>query len=131
MQYSSITTGYALLAVGYIAKHKNEPTILSQTISKAYGIPLNYLLRVMQQLVHANILRSKRGPRGGYSFAKPLNKITMLEIIEAIEGPMVGSLDLKELAPREKFSNKADQTYTKALASIRAVLAKAKVSQMI
>jgi Rrf2 family protein len=103
----SRSTGYGLLAVGYIAKHQDEKIILSQSISREYKIPLEYLLKILQQLVRANVLRSKRGPRGGFSLAKSPKRITMLEIIEAVEGPMTNQLNLKEQAPKEKFSGKA------------------------
>ncbi|MHC4293087.1 MAG: RrF2 family transcriptional regulator [Planctomycetota bacterium] len=127
----SRSTGYALLAAAYIAKHKNEGIILSQTISKEYNIPLEYLLKLLQQLVRANILRSKRGPRGGFSMARPTRRITMLEIIEAVDGPMTGQLDLKEMAPKEKFSTKAEKVYERALAQARGVFDKAKLSDLI
>ena len=45
----SRSTGYALLAVGYIAKHQDQKIILSQTIAKEYDIPLEYLLKILQQ----------------------------------------------------------------------------------
>ena len=92
----SRSTGYAVLAVCYIAKNQDSGSgvILSQSVSKEYDIPLEYLLKILQQLVRANVLRSKRGPRGGFSLAKPTNKITMLEIIEAVDGPMSGELNL-------------------------------------
>jgi Rrf2 family protein len=127
----SRSTGYGILAVGYIAKHQNQPIILSQSIAKEYGIPLEYLLKILQQMVRANILRSKRGPRGGFSLARPIKKINMLQIIEAVEGPMISQLDLKELAPKEKFGVKAEQIYEKALASARAVFEKAKISDIL
>ena len=66
----SRSTGYALLAVGYLAQHQDEGIILSQDIAKKYNIPLEYLLKILQQLVRANILRSKRGPRGGFNLAR-------------------------------------------------------------
>lgn len=127
----SRSTGYAILAVGYIAKHQDQPIILSQSISKEYNIPLEYLLKILQQMVRVNILRSKRGPRGGFSLARPIKKINMLQIIEAVEGPMVSQLDLAELAPKEKFGTKAEQIYAKALASARAIFEKAKVSDIL
>ncbi len=127
----SRSTGYGILAVGYIAKHKDQPIILSQSISKEYNIPLEYLLKILQQMVRANILRSKRGPRGGFSLARSIKKINMLQIIEAVEGPMISQLDLKELAPKEKFGAKAEQIYEKALASARAVFEKAKISDIL
>jgi Rrf2 family protein len=127
----SRSTGYAILAVGYIAKHKDKPIILSQSISKEYNIPLEYLLKIMQQMVRANILRSKRGPRGGFSLARPLKKMNMLEVIEAVEGPLVSKLDLAEQAPKEKFGAKAEQVYAKALASAKAVFTKTKLSDIL
>ena len=127
----SRSTGYALLAIGYLAKNKDQKIILSQSISKKYKIPLEYLLKIMQQLVKANILRSKRGPRGGFSLAKSVSKISMLEIIEAVEGPMTSQLYLTELAPREKYSIKVEKAYEKAIGQAKAVFKKTKVSTLI
>jgi len=127
----SRSTGYALLAIGYIARNKDQKIILSQEISKKYRIPLEYLLKIMQQMVRAGILRSKRGPRGGFSLAKPISKISMLEIIEAVEGPIVNQLYLSELAPREKFSKKAEKAYEKAVAQAKVVFKKTKVSDLV
>lgn len=127
----SRSTGYALLGVGYIAKHKDQKIILSQSIAKEYDIPLEYLLKILQQLVRANVLRSKRGPRGGFSLARPAKKITMLEIVEAVDGPMVSQLNLVEQAPKEKFSVRAEQVYEKAIAQARSVFEKAKLSTLL
>lgn len=127
----SRSTGYALLAVGYIAQHGKDGIILSQTISKEYSIPLEYLLKILQQLVRANILRSKRGPRGGFTMARSAKKITMLEVIEAVDGPMIAQLHLVEQAPKEKFSVKAEQTYEKAIAQAKSVFEKAKIGELV
>ena len=127
----SRSTGYALLAVGYLAQHQSEGIILSQSIAKKYNIPLEYLLKILQQLVRANILRSKRGPRGGFNLARSPKKITLLEVIEAVEGPMIGQLSLTEVAPKENFSIKADAIYEKAVGQVRNVFAKVKLSDLI
>ena len=125
------STGYALLAVGYIAKNADKKIIVSQDISKHYDIAPEYLLKMLHELVRANVLRGKRGPRGGFSLAKPAAKITMLEIIEAIEGPMTGQLHLAEQAGTEKFSARAEQVYERAVARAREVLARTKLSSLI
>ncbi len=125
------STGYALLAVGYIAQHKDKPIILSQTISKEYKIPVEYLLKIMQQLVRANILRSKRGPRGGFSLARVTTKITMLDIIEAVEGPIDRPLGLTEQAPREKFANKTEKAYGQVINQARNGFKKIKISDLV
>ena len=85
------STAYALLAVGYVAKNQDEGLVRSENIAKQYEIPLEYLLKILQQLVRAKVLRSKRGPQGGFWLARPTNKITMLEIIEAVDGALTAS----------------------------------------
>ena len=80
----STSVGYGLLAIGYIAQHKDERIILSDRIAEEYDIPLEYLLRIMQLLVKRRVLKSKRGPGGGFSLGRPLNKITVLDVVEAI-----------------------------------------------
>ena len=127
----SRSTGYAMLAVGYIAKNQKRGIILSQSIAKEYDMPLEYLLKILQELVKANILRSKRGPRGGFSLARPTGKITMLQVIEAVDGPMVSQLDLAEQAHKEKFSVHVEKVYEKAIAQARSVFQKAKLSDLI
>jgi Rrf2 family protein len=127
----SRSTGYALLAAGYIAKHQRQKIVLSQDISKEYDIPLEYLLKILQQLVRANVLRSKRGPRGGFSLARPPRGITMLQIIEAVDGPLSGQLNLSEQSGGEKFSVRADRAYEKAIAQARNVFEKTKLSTLL
>jgi len=127
----SRSTGYAVLAVGYIAQRKNQNIILSQDIAEAYDIPLEYLLKILQQLVRASVLNSKRGPRGGFSLAKPTSKITLLDIIEAVDGPMINQFHLAKQAKGQRFSTQADKVYEMAIAKARAVFAKAKVSALV
>ena len=127
----SMSTGYGLLAVGYLARHRDQKIILSQTIAKEYDIPWEYLLKIMQPLVRIGVLRSKRGPRGGFSLAKPITQITMLEIIEAVDGPLSGQLHLDEHAPRDKFGIKAEKVYQKAVDQAKAVFKKTKFSDLI
>ena len=127
----SRSTGYALLAVGYIAKNQGDGVVLSQNVSNQYDIPLEYLLKILQQLVRANVLRSKRGPRGGFSLAKPTRKITMLEIIEAVDGPLTGELNLTDQAGNEAYAVKAEQTYNRAISQARGVFQRTKLSALL
>ena len=125
------STGYGLLAVAYIAQNKDQGLILSQDVSKKYNISLEYLLKIMQQLVRARILQSKRGPRGGFSMARPATKITMLDVVEAVEGTFDISLGFEECAPRDKFAAKTERAYAKAVAQYKVELKKVKLSDLI
>ena len=125
------STEYGLLAVAYIAQNKDQGLILSQDVSKKYNIPLEYLLKILQQLVRARILQSKRGPRGGFTMARPATKITMLDVVEAVEGTFDISLGFEECGTRDKFAVKTERAYAKAIAQSRAALKKVKLSDLI
>lgn len=113
------STGYAVIAACYIAQQPAKKTVLSQEISKEYDIPLEYLLKILQQLVRGNILRSKRGPRGGFTLARPAAKITMLQILETVDGPMVNQMSIADHTGKEKAGLRADKAFDKALSQAR------------
>ena len=127
----SRSAGYALLTVGYVAKNQDKGLVRSEDISKQYDIPLEYLLKILQHLVRAAVLRSKRGPQGGFWLARPTNKITMLEIVEAVDGPLTGELNLAKQARRDKYGIKVQQTYDKAISGARRVLQQTKLSNLL
>ena len=127
----SKSVSYAMAAVGYVAQHNQDGLILAQSVHKEYGIPLEYLLKILQQLVRANVLRSKRGPRGGFSLAKPKEEITILEIIEAVDGSMSSHLHLAEQTNNAPFSLKMEKVCKKATSQARDVFSAAKLSDML
>jgi Rrf2 family protein len=127
----SRSTGYALIAVGYIAQNYKEGAVLAARISKEYNIPLEYLLKILQQLVRANVLRSKRGPRGGFFLARPAEGITMLEIIEAVDGPLTGSLHLSEQTGKQSYAIKMEDVCNKVAKETRAIYEKARLSKLL
>jgi Rrf2 family protein len=128
----SKSTGYALLAVGYIARNQDaEGAVSAQAVSEEYDIPLEYLLKILQQLVRAHVLRSKRGPQGGFWLAQPASKIAMLEIIEAIDGPLTGELNLGRRARHSKYGAAVQQTYDRAISQARNVCQKAKLATLL
>lgn len=127
----SRSTGYALVAVGYIAQNYKDGAVLAARISKEYNIPLEYLLKILQQLVRANVLRSKRGPRGGFFLARPSDSVTLLEIIEAVDGPMSSQMHLVELTNNAPFSKKMEEICQKAAEEVREIYNRARLSQML
>jgi Rrf2 family protein len=127
----SRSTGYALVSVGYVAQYYREGAVLASRISKQYNIPLEYLLKILQQLVRANVLRSKRGPRGGFFLAKPAENIALLDIIEAVDGPLKSHLQLAEQTNNEPFSLKMETVCRQASERVREIFAAAKLSEML
>jgi Rrf2 family protein len=88
------TAGYAIHVMVYIARHNDDgrPTI-GHVAAKELGIPEGFLLRILVALSRAGLLRSVKGPHGGYNLGKPAKTITLLDIIEAAEGPVTGQAD--------------------------------------
>jgi len=127
----SRSMGYALIASGYIAMNGKDGPVLAADIAKEYIIPLEYLLKILQHLVKAGVLRSKRGPRGGFSLARGAEEITILDILEAVDGPMNSHLHLAELTDSAPFSLKMEETCRRANDQTRAIYTAAKLADMI
>ena len=82
----SRASAYALHALMYMVRHITELPAATNTIAKAEGIPPGYLAKILQRLVQARFVRTTRGKKRGYVFARPPEEISLLELLEAIEG---------------------------------------------
>jgi Rrf2 family protein len=89
-------SSYALHAVTYMASQKKDGPIASHLIAEARDIPERFLLKVLKPLVSARVLRSIKGPNGGYRLARAPGSITLLEILEAVDGPIRGQAPFGE-----------------------------------
>ena len=90
-------SSYALHAVAYMATQKQQDKpVASHHIAAARGIPERFLLKVLKPLVSARVLLSIKGPNGGYRLARKPDDITMLEILEAVDGPIRGQAPLTD-----------------------------------
>ena len=86
--------GYALHAVEYLAARGAGPPVASHRIAEARGVPERFLLKVLKPLVTAGVLRSLKGPNGGFRLARPASQVTLLEVVEAVDGPIHGHTPL-------------------------------------
>jgi Rrf2 family protein len=80
----STTAEYALRAVVYLAMNPKTRSN-SQTISENTKAPAGYVSKVLNDLVRADIVTSQRGPNGGFGLARPASRITVLEVINAVD----------------------------------------------
>jgi Rrf2 family protein len=76
----------AMHALGYLAKREDGP-ITSREIANRFKISEARLAEVLQRMVKIGLLRSVRGPKGGFILTRRPGSVTLLEIFEAIEGP--------------------------------------------
>jgi len=79
---------YAVRTVYYLAKQEAGASIPTARIAKEQDIPSPFLAKIVLQLSAAGILRTSRGARGGVRLAKAPSEISLLSIVEAVDGPI-------------------------------------------
>jgi Rrf2 family iron-sulfur cluster assembly transcriptional regulator len=90
----SLQLQYAVCGVFDLAYNGAGTLVRIQEVGERQGIPTRYLEQIFQRLRRGGIVASKRGPGGGYCLAREPAKITLLEILEAVEGPLEGTLEM-------------------------------------
>jgi Rrf2 family protein len=81
---------YAVRAVVELAAGGQGTPRKVDEVARAQGIPLSFLENILTQLRSAGIVRSQRGPEGGYWLARPAEELNLAQVIRAVEGPLVG-----------------------------------------
>ncbi len=79
---------YAVRAVLYLAQMGSEQRAATSQIAQEQKIPPSFLAKIVSQLSVAGLLQTSRGARGGVSLARPPEQISLLEVVEAIDGPI-------------------------------------------
>jgi Rrf2 family protein len=118
----SARVDYALRAVLELATGGQAP-VTADKIARAQEIPPKFCESILLQLRRGGIVFAQRGPEGGYWLAKPVTEISLLEIIEVIDGPL-GS-------PRSQASGALQQVWTALEDAERHILTQVKVSHVV
>jgi len=87
---------YGIRSVLYLARQPYKKISFVTEISEQYKIPRSFLAKILQKLVKAKIVRSYRGVKGGFSLARQAKDISVLDVLEAIEGKMAMNLCLSD-----------------------------------
>jgi Rrf2 family protein len=109
---------YAIRAVLDVARHYPNLRTARQ-ITDTMDLPRNFMTQILATLVRHHLLKSTAGPTGGYALARPPTEITLLDVIETMEGPVVtdecvlggGPCDWTQLCPLH-------QTWTEARSGV-------------
>ena len=114
----SITTKspYAVQALAELGRSGGEGPVPIGELARRREIPVQFLEQLFAVLRRAGVLRSQRGVKGGYSFARPPGEITALEIVELLDGPL---------------GRDADGVFAEAAAAAREVLARTTIADVI
>lgn len=81
-------TDYALRMMITLAEHWHKKPISTRTLSKEGDVPYQLACKLLQKLHKAGLVKSCRGPKGGFKLSRKPSKINLLKIIETIQGPM-------------------------------------------
>jgi Rrf2 family protein len=76
---------YAVVALAELARSGSSPVPIAQ-VAERRGIPVQFLEQLFSTLRRAGILVSHRGAKGGYTLARPAGEITVLEVVQALDG---------------------------------------------
>jgi len=81
-------TDYGIRCVYYLACKGGEVTMVDEIARKVYS-PKSFVAKILQKLARADIVKSYRGVKGGFTLAKKPKDINLLDVIEAVQGPVV------------------------------------------
>jgi Rrf2 family protein len=114
----SITTKspYAIRALAELARMGGTTPVPIGELARRRDVPVQFLEQLFAVLRRAGVLRSQRGVKGGYAFARPPAEITVLEVVELLDGTLGAG---------------ADGIFADAAAAARAVLANATVADVV
>jgi Rrf2 family protein len=112
----------AVVALTELARRGDGGPVPIVEISEARDIPLHVLEQLFAALRRVGILASQRGVKGGYSFQRPFADVTLLEIVEAVDG---------RLAPADAISQAVDSVWDQARTLLVGLLGGLTISDMV
>jgi Rrf2 family protein len=124
----SYASAYTLQALIHLAGQEGNPVVASEHAAAARGIPESFLHKLLRPLVAAGILHSLRGPGGGYRLARPAKAIMLLEVVEAVDGPIRGLVP--EIAGGERLNRRLADVCDAAAEATREELTKVRLADL-
>lgn len=112
---------YAVRAVVELASGSQDSPRKVDEVAQAQGIPVSFLENILTQLRSAGLVRSQRGPEGGYWLAQPADQVNLAQVIRAVEGPLVG---VRGLRPEEVSYTGSAESLQQVWLALRANLRK-------
>jgi Rrf2 family protein len=97
----SRTAGYALQAILQLAREGSIAPVPCSQLAAEGGMPERFLLQILRNLVTHGILHSVRGVDGGYKLDRHPDEISVLQVIEAVDGPLSASVPVAERFPEQ------------------------------
>jgi Rrf2 family protein len=123
----SAKSEYACLALLALARlGPEDPPARLREISEEHGIPERYLVQILLQLKGAGLVQSTRGASGGYRLARPADRISLAEVLTAIDGP-----DAPARRDARPAARALAHVWERARAAERDVLERTSIAQLV
>ncbi len=126
----SRTVTYAVQALLQLCHHPSQTPVPCRLLAKEGRMPERFLLQILRDLVNSGILQSVRGVDGGYCLARAPGDVSLEEVFEAVDGPLVASIP-----PLDQLSDVARQklleTFNGIAAGARNKLKDVRLSDLI
>jgi Rrf2 family protein len=119
---------YAIHALVYLARNERDRPIPAGTIADACNVSVYFLMKALETLGEMGIVYGYKGPGGGYSLARTPKEITLLDVVEAVDGPIRG--DAKIMDSSDKLGKRLQGILDIAAENYRERLRKVKVSDL-
>jgi Rrf2 family iron-sulfur cluster assembly transcriptional regulator len=81
---------YAIRSFVYLARIPDGQFAMARHIAEEEKMPAHFLAKILQELTRKGLLRSNKGPSGGFSLRVPASQIRLLDLVEALDGPALG-----------------------------------------
>jgi Rrf2 family protein len=127
----SRTVSYAVRATLQLAQSDPSAPVPCSQLASEGEMPERFLLQILRVLVTHGILKSTRGVDGGYSLTKPAEEISLLEVIEAIDGPLGGENSAGLGQPPDAIRDKLQAALKSVTKTARKQLEAIKLSQLL
>jgi Rrf2 family protein len=127
----SARADYAVRALSELAASSGT-SMTAESIARAQGVPLKFLLGILGELRRAGLVRSQRGPAGGYLLDRDASAITIADVMRAVDGPLASVQDAKpEDVTYPGPAAKLQDVWIAVRASLRLVLEQVTIAHLL
>jgi Rrf2 family protein len=123
---------YAIRGIVYLARQDPNRLLLIADIATAVDVPQSFLAKIFQSFTKVGIIRSSRGAGGGFALARPASEITLLAVVEAVEGPITPNICVGDPEICERSSDcRVHPVWCRVQSQVKQVLAGVTLADLV
>jgi Rrf2 family protein len=127
----SRASSYAVHGLAFLGAQAPDQPVPARVMGRKEDLPERFISKLLSHLERAHLVHSQKGPGGGYWLARPPSRISLLEIIDAIDGPIRGYAPIYGDKANQRLQGRLQSICDQAAEQLRARLAKVRLSHLI